>query len=260
MDNYEARERYEEREITLKDLFRTFRQGFWLIIMTAVIAAVLAYGYTNVFISKTYTAEVKFYVAVNNSDKGVGTELSARNLASQLVSTYLEMLDTNNFYDRVSDELNNKYSSSQLSKMVNFKYDQTTKTELFNATVKAATATEAKVIADCVAEVAPSVISDIRNDSAQLKIVDNPQIPKSPSSPNVMKNTLIAFAAGLAIALIYVFAREALDNRIKYTSELSELYSIPVLSAIPDFTGMSIILGESGDAQPDSDSTDKEAK
>ena len=260
MDNYEAREKYEEREITLKDLFRTFRQGFWHIAITAVIAAVIAYGYTNIFISKTYTSEVKFYVDITNIDQGVSAELSARSLASQLVSTYLEMLDTNSFYDGISDELDNKFSASELSKMVNFNYDDTKKTELFSATVKASTATEAKVIADCVAEVAPRIISEIRNDSAELKIVDKPQIPDKPSSPNVMKNTLIAFAAGLAVALIYVFAREALDNRIKYTSELSELYSIPVLSAIPDFTGMNIVLGESGDAQPDADSTDKEAK
>ena len=260
MDNYEVRDGYEEREITLKDIFRTFRQGFWLIVITAVVAAVAAYGYTNIFISKTYTSEVKFYVDINNIDEGVSAELSARNLASQLVSTYLEMLDTNSFYDGISDELDNKYSSSQLSKMVNFNYDQTSKTELFSATVKASSATEAKIIADCVAEVAPQIISEIRNDSAELKIVDNPQIPEKPSSPNVMKNTLIAFAAGFAIALIYVFAREALDSRIKYTSELRELNNIPVLSAIPDFTGVSIILDEDSSAQPTADSADKEAK
>ncbi len=260
MDNYEVQDRFEEREISLRDLFKTFKQGFWIIIVTAVVAAVISYGYTSIFIPKTYTSEVKLYVDTASSGEGISAELSARTLANQLVSTYIEMLDTNKFYEALSDELDNKYSSSQLSKIVSFDYDQTSKTELFGATVNAASATEAKVIADSVAEIAPRIISDIRDDSAELKIVDNPQIPEKPSSPNVLKNTLIAFAAGFAVALIYVFAREALDNKIKYTSELIEINSIPVLSAIPDFGGKSIILGEDGADQPDADNTDKEAK
>ncbi|MCH5298550.1 MAG: hypothetical protein J1E96_02185 [Ruminococcus sp.] len=260
MDNYEVREGYEEREISLKDLFNTFRRGFWYMVITAIIAAVIAYGYSSIFVSKTYTTEVKLYVDVTNSDNGVSAELSARNLASQLVSTYIEMLDTNSFYDALSDELDNKYSSSELSKMVKFNYDQDVKTELFTAKVTASSATEAKVIADCAAEIAPSVISDIRKDSAKLKIVDNPQVPANPSSPNVMKTTLMAFAAGFAIALIWIFVKEALDNRIKYTSELRELNNILVLSAIPDFGKLNFILGEDSNAEPAADSTDKEAK
>lgn len=260
MENYEIRDGYEEREITLKDLLKIFRQGFWHIIITAVVAAVIAYGYTNIFISKTYTSEVKFYVDITNITEGVSAELSARSLASQLVNTYLEMLDTNSFYDTVSDDLDNKYSASQLSKMISFHYDEAKKTELFNAKIKANSATESKIIADSVADIAPRIISEIRNDSAELKIVDNPQIPDKPSSPNVMKNTLFAFVGGLAVALIYVFLREALNNKIKYTSDLRELNNISVLSAIPDFTGMSIILGEDGGTQQNADSTDKEAK
>lgn len=260
MDNYEVRDIYEEHEISLKDLFKTFKNGFWVIIVTAIVAAVIAYGYTSIFIPKSYTSEVKFYVDTTNSGEGAQSELSARTLAYQLVSTYIEMLDTNNFYEGLSDDLDNKYSSSQLSKTVSFNYDQNAKTELFSARVNAASATEAKVIADSVAEVAPHIISDIRSDSAELKIVDKPQIPDKPSSPNVLRNTLIAFAAGFAIALIYVFAREALDNKIKYTSELIEINGIPVLSAIPDFGAKKVILGEDSGAQPAADNTDKEAK
>lgn len=50
--------------------------------------------------------------------------------------------------------------------------------------------------------------------------------------------------AGFLLALIYVFAREALDNKIKYNPDMTEINSIPILSAIPDFSGQKIIIDD----------------
>ncbi|MCR5652397.1 MAG: hypothetical protein K6F88_01195 [Ruminococcus sp.] len=238
MNNVEKKEGYE---ISLKDLFEIFKQGLWIMIVTSILFGVIAFGYSRLFIPKTYTASVKLYVETSVKGDNSYSDLSAHNLATSLVKTYISMLKTNNFSEKLAENLDGKYTANQLKSMVEFYSDEDNETEVFSATVSAKTPTEAKLVADSIADVAPGVISSLK-DNTELRIVDNAIIPTTPSSPNVTRNTLVAAGMGFVLALIYVFAREALDNKIKYNPDITEINSIPILSAIPDFAGQKIIL------------------
>lgn len=227
----------KEIEISIKDIFRIFKRGLWIIVTTAVVFGIIAFGYSKFFIQKTYTSQVKLYVETTKSGESSYNDLSSYNYATSLVNTYIEMLQTNNFYDKVANNLDNKYTAAQIGSMISFNNES--ETEVFTASVKAKTPTEAKIIADSVASVAPGVISTLE-DNAKLKIVDNATIPIAPTSPNVSKNTLLAFGIGLVLAIVYVFVKEALDTKIKYDEDMLEIYDIPVLSAIPDFHGSAV--------------------
>ena len=154
------------------------------------------------------------------------------NYAKNVVPTYIEMLGTTKFYTAVASTLNDKYLPSDLSKKITFKIVEDT--EVFEAVVVDKKPLEAKTIADAVAQTAPEVLESF-NDNANLKVVDDATLPKSPSSPNVTKNVLIAFAAGLIISLVFAFAREFYDTKIKYNRDMNEILGLPVLSAIPNF-------------------------
>ena len=249
-NNVEKKEGYE---ISIKDLFDIFKQGLWIMIITAIVFGVAAFGYSKLFIPKTYTASVKLYVETSVKGDNSYSDLSAHNLATSLVGTYIAMLETNNFNEKLSDNLDGRYTANQLNSMVEFHGNSDEETEVFTAVVSAKTPTEAKLIADSVADVAPGIISSLK-DNTELRIVDNATIPTYPSSPNVTKNTIIAAALGLILALIYVFAREALDNKVKYNPDMTEINSIPILSAIPDFAGQKIIL----DTNPEAEESEEE--
>ncbi len=232
METYENN--HEEYEVSLNDILKTLRRGLWIIIAATFVFGILAFGYSKLFIAKQYTTNVKLYVeTLNRSDSSYGS-LNDYNYATKLVDTYVKMLTTNNFYEKLSENLDSRYTPLELSKMVNFVSDDEIQTEVFNAFVTATSPTEAKVIADSVADTAPSIISAL-DDNTELKIVDNAVIPTAPSSPNVTRNTLLAAIAGFVLALIFVFVREALDNKIKYSADVTNISGIPVLSAIPDF-------------------------
>lgn len=238
MENVEKREGYE---ISLKDLFNIFKQGLWIMILTSILFGVIAFGYSKLFISKTYSASVKLYVETSIKGDNSYSDLSAHNLATSLVNTYIAMLETNNFNEKLSENLDGKYTASQLNSMVSFFGDDDNETEVFTARVTAKSPTEAKIVADSVADVAPGIISSLK-DNTELRIVDKAVIPTKPSAPNVTRNTFIAMIIGFILALVFVFAREALDNKIKYNPDITEINSIPILSAIPDFAGQKIIL------------------
>ena len=203
-------------------------------IITSLVFGVAAYSYSCVFIKKTYTTTIKLYVETDSGSNSTSynSDLSSYNYATSLVNTYIEMLETNNFYQQIAESFDNEYTMKQIGSMIAF-YNES-ETEVFKATITADTPQEAKLIADRVAEIAPEIISQL-NDNAHLKIVDKAILPTSPASPNVAKNTGIALLIGFVGAFVYLIVKEFLDVKFKYNSDMTSYNDIPILAAIPDF-------------------------
>lgn len=89
-------------------------------------------------------------------------------------------------------------------------------------------------IADAVGKVAPEAISRLKS-KATLKIVDYAQLPTAPSSPNEIKNVIIAMIAGLVISVGISLPRAFLDKKMRYNEEMTMIGDIPILAAIPKF-------------------------
>ncbi len=131
--------------------------------------------------------------------------------AQNLLATYIKMLNTNTFYTELSEHINDKYTAKQLSEMVSFSSDE--KTEIFDAKVTTPSPNDSKLIADAVGKVAPEAISRLKS-KATLKIVDYAQLPTAPSSPNEIKNVIIAMMVQLlsvGISLLRAF----LDKKMR---------------------------------------------
>ena len=236
MDTNKKTESKETYEISLAEIFKIFKRGLLKMLLAAFVFGLIAFTYFNYFVPKTYTARVKLYVETSAAAKENSyNALSNYNYAAALVNTYVEMLSTNNFYTKLSENLDEKYTAKELNKIVAFKNEsdeQDNQTEVFSAIITANSPTEAKVIADSVADTAPGVISSLKNDDTELKIVDNATVA----------------AAGFMLMLIYVFIRELLDNKIKYSAELTQINDIPILSAVPDFGSERFILSNNSDS------------
>lgn len=224
-------------EISFKDIFNVIKKSIVVILVVSLLCAVCSYFATTFFVKKTYTSTVKLYVSTDKNGSSSAEDLSSYNYASKLVATYIQMLDTNNFYSAVSDELSEKYTASQLKSMISFKSVEDT--EVFKASVVSNSPTESQKIADAVAKTAPSTISEILKNNAELKIVDEATVPKAPTSPNVTKNVIVALLIGLIASLIFAFVRDYFDIKIKYNEEMTTLANLPILAAIPDFESFS---------------------
>lgn len=221
-------------EITIKDVFEIFKKGIAFILITSIIFAVCAFLCANFLIEKTYTSSVKLYVETTNNQTNSGgyNNYNDLNYAVALVNTYKEMLQTNRFYSQVSENLSNKYSETELSKMISF--SSLNETEVFEARVEANSPTAAKEIADSVAVVAPKMIGDVK-ENATLKIVDDAMLPDKPSAPNTINITIMAFFIGFIVSAVITIIRKVFDVKISYSDEMTTLCDVPVLAAIPYF-------------------------
>lgn len=227
-------EEKDENIILLSDVWNIIKKNAAFIIVVTLICAIGSFFITRYFIPKLYTSSIQLYVDTSNDgeNKNNLNILSEQTYAQNLVATYIKMLNTNTFYTELSEHINNKYTAKQLSKMVSFSSDE--KTEIFDAKVTTSSPNDSKLIADAVGKVAPEAISRLKS-KATLKIVDYAQLPTAPSSPNEVKNVIIAMIAGLVISVGISLLRAFLDKKMRYNEEMTMIGDIPILAAIPKF-------------------------
>lgn len=220
-------------EITLKEIFSILKNKLFIILVTALAFGLMAFGCTKFILPKTYTTTAKLYVETkNDGSQSSYNNLTAFNYAVALVNTYMEMLDTNRFYTQVSKVLNEKYTPTELSNMIEF--SSLKETEVFQAYVKADSPKASMEIIEAVIKVAPTIFSDASKES-ELKILDDPVVPTSPSAPNVAGSTAVAFLGGAVLAIAIVILRRILNVKIQYTEDMTSVCGVPLLGTIPSF-------------------------
>lgn len=204
------------------------------IVFFTTAAAIIVFGISQFAIKKTYVSTVKLYVFTPASSANNGNEnINELNYAQKVVNTYIEMLETNSFFENVKKKAGVDMPLEQFKKTVVF--STLNDTEVFEANASANSPEEAKKIADAVSSLAPSAIAKFK-EGASLKIVDPATYPDKPSSPHVLLNTIIGLLVGLTLSVCWFLLRDSLDLRIKGEEDVTEDYNLPVLASIPAFT------------------------
>ena len=222
-------------EISISDVFHALVGHIVLILISALVCGMAAFTITKAFIKPTYKTSITLYAVSNlNQDSGIITS-SDQNASAQLATTYAQILKSTNVMSAVSEELEKKglhYGSSQLKGMA---VTSTTTTQVFNVTVTARSAVDAKTVADTIADVASDKIAKIVG-GGEVRIVDYAQFPGAPSSPDVKGNTTIGVLIGLLIACLIVIIRLLTDTTIWSEEDVAKQYDIPILGTVPQLS------------------------
>ena len=229
-----ATEKNEEIEIDLQRLVAALVKKGWFIGISAVVGAVLTLVLTLMFITPKYQSAAMFYV--NNSSLSLGdatVSISSGDISASksLVNSYIVILNTRESLTDVIDYAGVDRTYSELKNMI--AAEAVGSTEIFRVTVTSEDPEEAEAIADAIAYVLPKRIGSII-EGTSAKVVDAAVLPTGSSSPNYLKNTLIGFVAGLALAAAFVVIRELMDITIRKEEDITQTCSHPVLAAVPD--------------------------
>lgn len=216
-----------------------------LLVLFAVIGALIAYGYTSKFVTPTYTSSIKFLAYVNDEEKEHGSantqtasNTSKMNYAMNMIKTYLEVINTNNFYSHLTENLNKELGTSYSVSTVRYSVSSSiiSGTAMFILTVTTTDATLSYNIAHQLEKDVPPLIYDASNSLVSVSVQDPPIFASSAVSLGYPKKMAIGAVIGFVIAAAYVILRDFLDVRIKNTEELVKRYNIPVLGTIPDYS------------------------
>lgn len=227
-------EKNEVLELDIKGLVSFVLSRSWIIVLSAILLAAMAFGYAKMFITPKYSASVRLYT--NNIYEESKTEIQAGQLtaAYYLSEAYMVILEGKPILNEVLKvtDLQDKYTTAQLSGMVTAK--AINETEIFEVTVTSEDSEEAATIANAFAEVLPKKLPDVVEGS-DVRLVDYAVESKQIVSPEYKKIMIIGALGGALLALVALLLREFLDDAIDSEEYLTAIYSeYPLLAVIPD--------------------------
>lgn len=221
----------ETVEIDLRGLFKVLLKRAWIIVLCAVILGSAVLMYTVNFVAPQYKASVTIYVNNNSSKDTSYISSSDLAVALRLVTTYVNIIQSNTVLDKVIAETNLALTTDQVRSMISA--EVVGETEMFKVTVTTPYPQMSMDLANAIAAIAPDEIAEIIEGSS-AKIIDYARLPKGSSSPNYTTNTILGAAAGAALAILAIVLQNMLDVRIKNEEDLEKICSVPVLGVIPD--------------------------
>ena len=228
------------KQLSIEEIIGIIFKKWWIVLISFIIGGVLAFTYTEVFISPVYVSKGTLYVnnkGIPGMMPNVETSINANDLsvALKLVDTYTVILKSNRFMEIVSEKIDLPYTYNQLRDMVSLK--GVNETEVLEVSVAAGNPEHAKMIAQAVLENSKAEIVRVV-EAGSVKIVDDASTPISPSSPNKKANTLIGMILGIVISVGLMLIVELLDVSVKNEEDLVINYGIPVVGSIPSLDGI----------------------
>lgn len=227
----ESDEMKNEIEIDVRSLFATILNRLFVIILIGILVGGVAFVYTKFFISPQYVATTKVYILSKQDPDQKTLTTSDIAFASYLAKDYETLLTTRPVLQEVKKELNLDMSTDALEKMITVNVE--TDTRIMEISVTNTDPKLAKKIADKVREVANERLKVIMDDLEPVRSVDEAELPTTPASPNVKRNTMMGFISGFGISLLVVIILFILDDTIKTPDDIEKRLGVSVLAAIP---------------------------
>lgn len=73
--------------------------------------------------------------------------------------------------------------------------------------------------------------------SSNVSIIDEAEVPQSPTSPNLFKNLLIALVSGFGLAALTIFLKDQLDDAIRVPEDVEHKLHLALLGVVPKAAG-----------------------
>ncbi|MBZ2124555.1 Wzz/FepE/Etk N-terminal domain-containing protein [Streptococcus gordonii] len=218
-------------EIDVLSLIKTVWKRKFIILLTALVVAVLALGYSLFIAKPSYQSTTRIYVV--NRQQTDNNTLTNQDLqaGSYLVKDYKEIILSQDVLSTVISELKLPGTTAELSKSVSVSVP--TDTRIVSITVKNSDPNQASRIANTLREVAAEKIIAVTKVS-DVTTLEEAEVPKSPSSPNIRRNVMLSFFAGVIVMVIIVVFVEVLDDRVKKPEDIEDVMGATLLGVIPN--------------------------
>lgn len=226
-------EKEDYLEIDLKELFYILWNRAWIVVITGIVTAMLAFGYTYFLVTPLYQSNTTLYVNnININSNATGYSATQLQAAQELASTYIVILESRSVIDEVIKQTGLPYSYAQVKSMVSA--SAVNDTEVFRVVVTNPDPQIAADIANAVADVLPSKIAEIVEGSS-VRVVDYAQVALHPSYPSYKKNIAIGLVIGVVLSAGLIVLIHLLNESITSEEYLTKTYGeIPLLAVIPD--------------------------
>lgn len=224
----------QENQAVEIDVFATLKvlwKRKFSIILVALVFAIAAFGYSAFLAKKEYQSTSRIYVVSRQNQDNNALTNSDLQAGSYLVKDYREIILSQNVLSQAIEELKLDMTPAELSKKISVSVP--TDTRILSITAKDGDPKEAARIANGLRNVAAEKIISVTKVS-DVTTLDEAEVPQSPSSPNIRRNVLLGFIAGVGLMVVLMVVVEVLDDRVKRPEDIEELMGFTLLGVVPD--------------------------
>lgn len=219
----------DEMEIDLRDIFGLLRSKMWILVLAVVLTAAAAGIFSKLFITPIYTSTTKLYI-VNKSQSLSSLSLSDLQLGTQLTKDYMVLVKSRPVTEQVIENLGLNMDHEGLLQIMSI--NNPADTRLLEIAVNYPDAFMAKEIVDEIAAVSSKRIATIM-DMSEPRVAEEGHKAEAPTSPNIIKNALIAGLLGLFVSAAVICLLYILDDTIKSSEDVEKYLGIHTIGLIP---------------------------
>ncbi|MCR8871019.1 YveK family protein [Peribacillus frigoritolerans] len=218
-----------EETISIKDIFKTLKKRWKLIMLLTLIAALISGSISYFLLTPVYQSSTQMLVNQKQSENQLDSTQIRSNI--DMINTYSVIIKSPAILEKVIDELDLKLSVEQLSGKITINSQENS--QVFSLTVQDSNPTQAVEIANMVSSTFQKEIKEIMNIDnvsilAKAEIKGNP----TPVKPNPLLNIAIAVVVGLMAGIGLAFLLEYMDNTIRDEKDIETLLDLPLLGSI----------------------------
>nr|AKE79377.1 chain length determinant protein Wzd [Streptococcus suis] len=215
-------------EIDILLLLKTIWRKKFLIIITALFGAGIAFVYSSFLVTPQFDSTTRIYVVSQNVEAGAGLTSQELQAGNYLVKDYKEIILSQDVLTQVATELNLKESLKEKIS-VSIPVD----TRIVSISVRDADPNEAARIANSIRTFAAQKIVEVTKVS-DVTTLEEAVPAEEPTTPNIKRNILLGLLAGGILATGIILAMEVLDDRVKRPQDIEEVMGLTLLGVVPD--------------------------
>lgn len=221
----------KEIGIDVVQLFKILWEKKIIILLTAIVAAVLAFGVSSFVLKPEYSSTTRIYVVSRNQSENAGLTNQDLQAGSYLVKDYKEIILSQDVLEKVISNLKLDQTVKELTKKIQVTVPVDTR--IVSIIVEDEHPEEASRIANALREVAAEKIIKVTRVS-DVTTLEEARPALTPSSPNIRRNTVLAFLVGGVAMIVSVLLLELLDDRVKRPEDVEEVMQVALLGIVPD--------------------------
>lgn len=219
-----------ESTVDLSKILQISKKNLKLLIILPIICLLISAIVTFFFLDSKYQASTQVLVTQKESDSQMMAQEVQSNI--QLVNTYAEIVKSPRIIDKVSKELDEKYSSDEIISMLTV--SNQAESQVLNIDIESKSGNDSEKVANKIAQVFSEEVPDIMSVD-NVSILSKADNTSTQVAPKPLVNLILGLIIGLVLALLIIFIKELLDKRIKSEKDVENELNIPVLGSIQKF-------------------------
>lgn len=217
----------DENTLNIEELLHVLKKRFRLIIISTLAFTLLAGIYATFKMKPTYEAKVKIFAGKSEEIQSNYSQDELKSYSS-LMNTYIQLIKTEDFMNKIIDKANLDMTPSQL--MNGLVFITSGDTPILEIKYSSSNPTIAENVINAVTSEFEVGIKEIILNT-YTKVIDSVKVVEK--VPAKAKVVLVGLIAGLLLGIGLAFVMDYLDDTLSRKEELEKLLPVPVLGELP---------------------------